>query len=500
MAHAASAYYNSGFKDTNAIVIDGQGEETTISLYKIIDNKFIILGESIWPHSLGVLYLKATNHLGYSLGDEYKVMGMSAFGKDNCKEIFKNSTKINDQGSLNILENGFIEFKDNNHTAHNCVELTDKVNDLVPKPINKNFDQIHFDFAKSLQTKIENVGIDLLDYLYEKSKIKNICLSGGVALNGLMNNKILNSTNVADAFVYPASGDDGTSVGAAQLLVNKNKRIENNKIKTCFLGFSENMDLNIKKNEYIKKDFIKKIETKNPFSFLAKKISEGSVLAICNGCAEFGPRALGARSIIANPLKSNIVEILNTKIKLREPFRPFAPICLKEYIAEYFDLKVESNFMLFICKALESSKNKIPGVVHKDGSARVQSVGKENKIIYQILKEFYNITNVPVLINTSFNIGGEAIVNSADDAINSFLQMDIDYLLLGDNIYEKSSDFDKRYNKLSLDIFIKKRQVLFNKVNKFPKYNITNYNYNFFTNFSVQLKQFIKQKIYQDYI
>ena len=118
----------------------------------------------------------------------------------------------------------------------------------------------------------------------------------------------------------------------------------------------------------------------------------------------------------------------------------------------------------------------------------------------QILKEFYNITNVPVLINTSFNIGGEAIVNSADDAINSFLQMDIDYLLLGDNIYEKSSDFDKRYNKLSLDIFIKKRQVLFNKVNKFPKYNITNYNYNFFTNFSVQLKQFIKQKIYQDYI
>ena len=339
-----------------------------------------------------------------------------------------------------------------------------------------------------------------MDYLYEKSKIKNICLSGGVALNGLMNNKILNSTNVADAFVYPASGDDGTSVGAAQLLVNKNKRIENNKIKTCFLGFSENMDLNIKKNEYIKKDFIKKIETKNPFSFLAKKISEGSVLAICNGCAEFGPRALGARSIIANPLKSNIVEILNTKIKLREPFRPFAPICLKEYIAEYFDLKVESNFMLFICKALESSKNKIPGVVHKDGSARVQSVGKENKIIYQILKEFYNITNVPVLINTSFNIGGEAIVNSADDAINSFLQMDIDYLLLGDNIYEKSSDFDKRYNKLSLDIFIKKRQVLFNKVNKFPKYNITNYNYNFFTNFSVQLKQFIKQKIYQDYI
>lgn len=130
----------------------------------------------------------------------------------------------------------------------------------------------------------------------------------------------------------------------------------------------------------------------------------------------------------------------------------------------------------------------------------MQSVGKENKIIYQILKEFYNITNVPVLINTSFNIGGEAIVNSADDAINSFLQMDIDYLLLGDNIYEKSSDFDKRYNKLSLDIFIKKRQVLFNKVNKFPKYNITNYNYNFFTNFSVQLKQFIKQKIYQDYI
>ena len=500
LAHAASAYYNSGFENTNAIVLDGQGEEVTITLYNITDNNFSILGQSFWPNSLGILYLKATEHLGYKLGDEYKVMGMSAFGKDNFNQIFNGSTKIDEHGSLTFLKNGFIEFEDIPNTAHRSLKFTNKIDEIIPKPKNKNFNQNHFDFAKSLQTKIENIGLEFSDYLFEKNKVKNMCLSGGVALNGLMNNKILNSSNISDAFVYPASGDDGTSVGAAQLIVNKDKKIKKGKIKTCFLGFVEDINFDINKHDKFKKKFLRKVETKNIYSFLAKKISEGSILAICSGNAEFGPRALGARSIIANPLKNNIVEILNTKIKLREPFRPFAPICLEEHVNKFFNLNTESNFMLFICETLEKMKEKIPGVVHKDGTARVQSVGKENEIIYKILNEFYNITNIPVLINTSFNIGGEAIVNSYDDAINSFLQMDIDYLLLGNDIFEKNLNEEKNYIKPSLDEFIKRRTNTFNKINQFPNYNIMNFNYNFFDNFYAQLKQFLKQIIYKDYI
>ena len=499
VSHAASVFYNSGFDTSNIIVFDGQGEQETISMYKAHQNKFDLISKSYWPHSIGIFYLKGTEALGYTLGDEYKVMGMSAFGSNDLNYIFDKSYSINQLGTLEFKENKYLGFKDIENTAHNCLTFKNEIKNVLPTIFDKNFQQIHFDFAKALQVNVENIGKELSEFIFNKTKIKNICLSGGVALNGLMNNKILNSKNFDDAFVYPASGDDGTSVGAAQFLINQNRKIKQKKISTCFTGFKEENN-KINENKFYKKNYLKKIKTQNRMKFIAEELIKDKVVAIYNGRSEFGPRALGARSIIANPLSNNIVEILNTKIKLREPFRPFAPICLKEDIKNFFKIDIESNFMLFICETIEDMKKYIPGVVHNDGTARVQSVDKDNTFFYDLLTEFKNLTNVPVLINTSFNIGGEAIVNSIDDAINSFFQMDIDYLIINDEIFEKNPETDLKSLKVSLDEFIIKRQKKFKKLNKFKDFKITNYNHNFFINFKTQLKQYFKNLINKNYI
>lgn len=499
LCHAASAYYNSGYNSSNIVVFDGQGEDATVSLYSTKENNFSLIGRTYWPHSIGILYLKGTEVLGYSLGDEYKVMGMSAYGKNSLDYIFNKSYNIDDQGKLKFISNKFIKFQDIENTAHSCINFTEEVKKILPKQINKNFKQVHFDFAKTLQNTVEKIGYDLSDFIYQKTKIKNLCLSGGVALNGLMNNKILNSNNYDDVFVYPASGDDGTSVGAAQYMINKNIKIKSKKIKTCFLGFSEE-NAKIKDNFFFKNNYLEKINCSDIAMYIANKIHENNVVAVFNNKSEFGPRALGARSIIANPTIKNIVEILNTKIKLREPFRPFAPICLKEYVSEYFNIKTESNFMLFICDTKDQMKNLIPGVVHNDGTARVQSVDEENKVFYKILTEFHKISGVPILINTSFNIGGEAIVNSIDDAINSYFQMDIDFILINDELYKKNLKKLENFKKPNIKKFIDKRQSNFKNINKFGQFNITNYNHNFFINWGSQFKQLIKEKIKKNYI
>ena len=499
ISHAASAFYNSGFDASNIIVFDGQGEQETISIYKAYQNKFNLISKSYWPHSIGIFYLKGTEALGYTLGDEYKVMGMSAFGSNDLNYIFDKSYSINQQGTLEFKENKYLSFEDIENTAHSCLTFKNEIKNILPTVLDKNFHQIHFDFAKALQVNVENIGKELSEFVFNKTKIKNICLSGGVALNGLMNNKIVNSNNFDDAFVYPASGDDGTSVGAAQFLINQNRKIKQKKISTCFTGFTEENN-KIIENKFYKKNYLKKIKTHNRMKFIAEELNRDKVVAIYNGRSEFGPRALGARSIIANPLNKNIVEILNTKIKLREPFRPFAPICLKEDVKKFFKINIESNFMLFICETIEDMKKNIPGVVHNDGTARVQSVDKDNTVFYDLLTEFKKLTNIPVLINTSFNIGGEAIVNSIDDAINSFFQMDIDYLIINDEIFEKNSEADLKSLKVSLDEFIIKRQKKFKDLNNFRDFKITNYNHNFFINFKAQLKQYFKNLIYKNYI
>ena len=475
--------------------MDGQGEQDTITIFKAVNRKIELISKTGWPYSVGMFYLAGTQHLGYKLGDEYKVMGMSAYGKDEYVKYLDPSFKINETGQLTINESEYLGFSKIKNTFHKNFCFKENFQKIIPKNNSQNFQQEHFNFAKSIQTITENIGVKLAEWAYSKTNSNKICLSGGVALNGLMNNKILNLKYFNDAFVYPASGDDGTSVGSALFLLSQDKKIDfnNKKLFTCFYGvkdsFKEFTDSNsqiLKNIRYEKNETIEK--------FIAEKVFDNKVVAIFNSGAEFGPRSLGARSIIANATNPDMREILNKKIKLREPFRPFAPICLSQEVNNFFEIKNESNFMLFICQTKKEKINLIPSVVHEDGSARVQSVNDDNPFFQKILEEYNSLSGIPILINTSFNIGGEAIVNSIQDAIESFQQMDIDYLIIDDYVLVKENKLTAP--KLSTKKFIAKRQNRFLNNNKHLTYKISYYNSNFFTNFYQFLKRKIKEKIF----
>ena len=485
LAHAISAYFNSGFQKANIIVMDGKGENDTVTIFKADKNKIIEISKTSWPISLGYFYQLVTFTLNYKIGDEFKVMGMSAYGNNTFLKYFKNCFFLNKKGEIKFKSNSYIKKKYFPNTRYELLFFTKKFLDKVGKIKKHEFKQKHFDLAKSAQTIIENLGLDLANFAKKKNNQPNLCISGGCALNGLMNNKILEKSNYRDVYVFSASGDDGTAVGAAQSLILQNKYKPRKKINHSFFG-SE--DLNLNKKKYIKQKLdknLKILDEKNIFKFIANAINSNKVIAIYNGKSEFGPRALGNRSIIANATNPNIKEDLNLKIKLREPFRPFAPIVLKENYREFFDLKKESYFMLFICKTLKNKIKTIPGVVHNDNTARVQIVDKSNQVFYKILNEYKKITNIPVMINTSFNIGGEAIVESIDDAIRSFNQMDIDYLLLGNFLIEK-----KNKSKVEdLSSFIIKRKKNFISNNKFERIDLTRLNYNFYTSRSKIIKE-----------
>jgi carbamoyltransferase len=493
LSHAASTYFNSGFDNSGIIVIDGQGEEDTITIYDASDRDIKLISRTSWPNSLGMFYLAGTKYLGYKLGDEYKVMGMSAYGTNKFTNHLEKAFNIDNDGILSINETDAIGFKNIKHTSHENIYFKQEFENTLAPNTSMDFQQEHFDFAKSMQTTIEDIGIKLAEWTYEKTNKSRICLSGGVALNGLMNNKILNLDCFNDAFAYPASGDDGTSVGSALYYLSQNKQYEmnNKKLSICFHGYEEKFIIEDHKDN-LKNLIVEK--NKNPEKFIAEKINNQKVVAIYNSGSEFGPRALGARSILANPTNHKIKEILNKKIKLREPFRPFAPICLKEKVHDYFNIKNDSNFMLFICEALEKNKHLIPGVVHEDNTARVQSVSKDNVYLYNILNEFYKLSNVPVLINTSFNIGGESIVNTINDAINSFKKMDIDFLIIDNYVISKSKEFSKE--KISTNEFILRRRKHFLDINNHPIISITKYNCNFYSNIFVYLKKKIFEKLF----
>lgn len=478
IAHAVSAYYNSGFSDSNILVMDGQGEEDTVTIFQAKKNTLQEITKTTWPYSIGYFYQLATFALNYKIGDEYKVMGMSAYGKNKFIKYLNRCFSVNRNGSLILNKNPYLKLKYFKDTKYQQLNFTDRFLRLIKKPIKNNFDQIHFDFAKSVQTIVEKISLNLANFAFSKNKSKNLCISGGVALNGLMNNKILNDSKYENIYVYAASGDDGTAVGAAQYLVMKNNNFsKRKKINQVFFGYE---DEKIKNKSYIKNKLGKNLDfvsPKNIYKFIAKELNNNKVFAIYSGKSEFGPRALGSRSIIANALDKNIKKDLNLKIKIREPFRPFAPIVLKEDYKKYFKLKFSSEFMLFICDTIKKYRKFIPGVVHKDNTARVQTVDKNNKIFFNILKEFKQITKIPVLINTSFNIGGEAIVNTLDDALKSFIQMDIDYLIVGKYLIQKKH----KVTKMNISNFIYNRKNKFNSNNPFPRIDILRLNSNFYT-------------------
>ena len=467
LSHIASAYYPSKFNEALILTADGVGEwaTTTISLAK--GNNIKILKEINFPHSLGLLYSAFTYYLGFKVNSgEYKVMGLAPYGMPIFSNVIKKYlVDIKSDGSFR-LNMKYFSF------ATGLVMINKKFENLFKKnkrsSNSEKLSQFHFDVAASIQLVVEEIVIKILNNILAEYKIENLCLAGGVALNCALNGKILRSTNFKSLWVQPASGDAGGSLGAAlaywHIVLKKPKSNLDDSMKGSLLGPSFNNN-EIKKKLKSLSAIFDEYNFNKIIDIITDEIQNGKVVGWFQGKMEFGPRALGNRSILADPRNEKMQKNLNLKIKFRESFRPFAPSVLKEKSSEFFKIKETSPYMSIISEIKDSIKVKdlfnenevfgfdklsqkrsiIPAVTHVDYSSRVQTVDKKiNKKFYDLINAFYKKTSIPILVNTSFNIRGEPIVNSPEDAFNCFMGTDLDILVIENFILYKNKQIKKK--------------------------------------------------------
>ena len=456
-SHAASAFYPSPFKEAIVLTMDGVGEWTTTSVYLGKNNSLELKKEINFPHSLGLLYSAFTYFLGFKVNDgEYKVMGLAPYGEPKYIEIIKNYL-------IDIKKDGSFRLNQRYFNYSTGLTMTNRrFCKLFQMEVRKASDKLlqkHMDIAASIQLVLEEIILLLTKNLRKEYGKKYLCLAGGVALNCVANGKILKKKYFKDLWIQPAAGDAGGSIGAALAIYYehfKKKRFINSKkdsMKNSYLGpaFS---------NLFIKK-FLEKSNIKYKFnnekkliSTIANSLSKGKTIGWFQDKMEFGPRALGNRSIIADPRSDKMQKNLNLKIKFRESFRPFAPIVLKEKASKWFIFGGNSPYMLLVSsikddkklrikernyiglKKLYLKRSIIPAVTHVDYSARIQTLTKDNNRIYKLLKKFDEITNCPILVNTSFNVKDEPIVCSPLDAYKCFINTGLDILVLGNYIID----------------------------------------------------------------
>lgn len=460
--HAASAFYPSGFDRAAILTIDGHGEFETVSLAEGSVQGIRRLENTVWPHSLGLLYRNFTEFLGFGwLGDEYKVMGMSAYGTPRYADLFSRLGKVDHNGVLHLtLDDLLIRQEMPYCLGEFWPGISRKFKRLLggARVSGAPFEQRHFDIAASLQRFVEEIGIQLAQNLRARlpSEVDALCISGGVGLNGLMNQRIYQQAGFSRIFVQPASGDDGTALGAAlHIAAEKGHCKPGRRLEHVFLGPDYGRDELLASMRALGLTWE---EPENIALAVANHLAAGKVVARFEGRSEFGPRALGHRSIMASPLHADMKDILNARIKHREMFRPFAPACLAETVNEYFDVAERAEFMLLICPVKSDKRDLIPAVVHVDGTARVQSVRQDaNPGMYAIIKEFQVLTGVPVVINTSFNVNGETIVETPQDALECFLYTDIDYLEIEGLLISKTANITRAI-KLPAEQFLQRRK------------------------------------------
>ena len=470
MSHAASAYYPSPYDEALVLTLDGVGEWSTTTIGIGKKNKIEILKEIHFPHSLGLLYSAFTYYLGFKVNSgEYKVMGLAPYGTPKYKNI--------------ILDNLIIVKEDGSFKMN--MKYFDFATDL--KMTNKKFDDLfgqkrrnpevdlltefHMDIASSLQAVTEEIVLKITTKIKEEYKIDNLCMSGGVALNCVANGKIIKNKIFENIWIQPASGDAGGSLGAA--LAYWHNELDNQKINSkdamqgSYLGPSYESNYIEKELNRIGANF-QKYTNDELLDVIANELANEKAIGWFQGRMEFGPRALGARSIIADPRSDKMQKNLNLKVKFRESFRPFAPAVLREKVSDYFNIDQDSPYMLLVSDVHERIKIKmseedkklfgieklnikrssIPAVTHVDYSARIQTVHQEtNKKFYDLIKKFYEKTNCAVLINTSFNVRGEPIVNTPEDAFRCFMGTNLDLLVIEDFVLFK----DKQNKDLLLD-------------------------------------------------
>ena len=470
LSHAASAFFPSPFNEAIVLTADGVGEwaTTTVAIGK--NNKLKILKEINFPHSLGLLYSAFTYYSGFKVNSgEYKLMGLAPYGRAIYEDKIKeNLIDIKDDGTFNLEQKyfnyatGLTMTNDNFHNLFGALPRDPKTEKLT---------QFHMDIAASVQKVTEEVMIKLAKSVKKEFNIDNLCLAGGVALNCVANGKIARENIFKNIWIQPASGDAGGSLGAALTYFyenNLNDRDVNitDDMLGSYLGpaFTQNeIEVELKK---IGAKFQVYDEEKLIFK-TADDLFKNKAIGWFQGRMEFGPRALGGRSILANPKSTETQKNLNLKVKYRESFRPFAPSILKENVLDWFDISLESPYMLLVANIKENKKiemtqeeeklfgidklnikrSEIPAVTHIDYSARIQTVDiKKNPLYYKLIKKFNEISGCPLLVNTSFNVRGEPIVNTPKDAFECFMGTELDSLVIG-NCYLDKKDQNKALKK-----------------------------------------------------
>ncbi len=459
LSHAASAFYTSNFQESLILTIDGVGEWATSSISLGNKNKINKIGEIKYPHSLGLLYSAFTLYCGFKVNEgEYKLMGLAPYGNPKYKDlIYQNLIHVESDGSFQLNMDYFDYCVGLNMINKKFCKLFGKKNRKLD---DNKIDTFYMDIAASIQKVIEEVILKICKHFKGKYSIENICLAGGVALNCVANGKILSEKIFKNIYIQPAAGDAGGSLGAAlaywHIGLNKERNIQSNdNMNGSYLGpeYSNEFIKNVLDKKNLSYSFIKTEEL--PLK-VSKLLSKQKVIGWFQGKMEFGPRALGNRSILGDPRSENMQSILNQKIKFREGFRPFAPSVLKELANQWFDLETESPYMLLVSKIkknklitvneknliglekLKVKRSNIPAVTHVNCTARVQTVDSEkNFLFYKLISSFNDITGCPILINTSFNIKDEPMVCDPKDAINCFLKTNMDYLVLGNYLLSK---------------------------------------------------------------
>ena len=473
LSHAASAFFPSPFEEAVVLTADGVGEWATTTVAVGKNNNLEIKKEIHFPHSLGLLYSAFTYYTGFKVNSgEYKLMGLAPYGNPLYEDKIKELIDIKDDGTFRLDQSYF-------NYATGLTMTNNKFHKLFgqkPRDTQKDdITQFHMDIAASIQKVTEEIMIKLSKSIQEEYGIKNLCLAGGVALNCVANGKILKEKIFDNIWIQPAAGDAGGSLGAALAFWHKeqqNKRV---------ISLTDDMQGSYLGNKYTQQQIEKELETAgavfDTFEFdeiieqTAEHLSNEKVIGWFQGRMEFGPRALGGRSILGDPRSEKMQKNLNLKVKFRESFRPFAPSILREDLSKWFDLDVNSPYMLLVASInperkilmtdeqkklfgidkLNIKRSEIPAVTHVDYTARVQTVTKDtNSRYYDLISKFKSKTGCPVIVNTSFNVRGEPIVCSPTDAFNCFMGTELDYLVIGDCILDKSKqnpELKKDYSK-----------------------------------------------------
>mgnify|MGYP003977877201 FL=1 len=473
LSHAASAFFPSPFEDALILTADGVGEWATTTVAVGNGNKLDIKKEIHFPHSLGLLYSAFTYYTGFKVNSgEYKLMGLAPYGNPIYEDKIKQTVDIKNDGTFRLDQRYF-------NYATGLTMTSNKFNNLFgqkPRDSQKEkITQFHMDIAASIQKVTEEIMIKLAKSIREEYNIKNLCLAGGVALNCVANGKILKEKIFDNIWIQPAAGDAGGSLGAALALWhldqgNVRKINPNDDMKGSYLGAEFSQDQIEKELKSIGAIF-KTVDYGNLIDQTSNYLSNEKAIGWFQGRMEFGPRALGGRSILGDPRSEKMQKNLNLKVKYRESFRPFAPSILKEDLSNWFNINVKSPYMLLVAEInsekkiemtndqkklfgiekLNIKRSDIPAVTHIDYSARIQTVSqKTNKPYYDLISKFKEKTGCPIIVNTSFNVRGEPIVNTPTDAFNCFMGTELDYLVIGNCILDKNKqnqNLKKDYTK-----------------------------------------------------